>query len=98
MSGVQGRGLSVCAPRLPGFILLVGFSGALLVLSALDMVLWLPLGAAFTIDGSYESNGSFLAWGWPFPGCGGAALRSGAYPAGGLRWSCACGFGFGYRL
>ena len=51
MSGVQGRGLSVCAPRLPGFILLVGFSGALLVLSALDMVLWLPLGAAFAVVG-----------------------------------------------
>ena len=35
---VQNRGLGACAPRLPGFILLVGFGGALLVVSILGIV------------------------------------------------------------
>ena len=35
---VQNRGLGACAPRPPGFILLVGFGGALLVVSILGIV------------------------------------------------------------
>ena len=45
-----------------------------------------------------KAMGLFWPGGGPFRVVGGAALRSGAYPAGRLRWSCACGFGFGYRL
>ena len=60
---VQDQGLSVCVPRLLGFILLMGFSGALLV-SVLDMV-WIAICGCFCGPG---------APGWPFPGWGGGGL------------------------
>ena len=86
---VQDQGLSVCVPRLLGFILLMGFSGALLV-SVLDMV-WIAICGCFCGPG---------APGWPFPGWGGRgacglcpksrsrcarALPSEVYPAGKLQ-------------
>ena len=60
---VQDQGLGVCVPRLLGFILLMGFSGALLV-SVLDMV-WIAICGSFCGPG---------ATGWPFPGWGGEGL------------------------
>ena len=92
-------------PCLAGFILLVGCSGPLLVVSALDMGLSFVARLSVLLGG-----GSLLAWGWLFPGCrgacgclwdrglGGRASSSGVYPAVGLQWRFACGFGFGRGL
>ena len=72
MSGFRGLAR---APRLLGFGLLVGFSGALLVVSALDMVCDCHLGRfcgpGVVVGGSCGAYWSLLAWGWPFPGCWG---------------------------
>ena len=37
MGCIQGRGLGGCVSRLPGFVLLGGFMGSLLVVSILGM-------------------------------------------------------------
>ena len=55
---VQDQGLSVCVPRLLGFILLVGFSGALLV-SVLDMV-WIAICGC--LGGPFRAGGEGSLW------------------------------------
>ena len=69
VGGVQSRGLGVCAPRLPGFVLLVGFSGALLGLAPVGAVglgwpgggLFWPVGGGVDLrSGVYAAGG--LRW------------------------------------
>ena len=62
------------SPHLPGFILLVSFSGTLLVVSILGMVydsyLGLLLRCWGVVNGSCGSYGFLLACGGRFAGCG----------------------------
>ena len=64
---VSRVGGSAPMPRLPGFFLLGGFGGALLVVSVLGIVydchLLLLLESWGGINGSWWSYGSFPAWG-----------------------------------
>ena len=65
VSGIEGL---AGAPRLLGFILLLGCSGALLVVSALDVVWDCHLRPVYR---SYGVSGSFFAWDGPFQVVGG---------------------------
>ena len=102
--------MSGVAPRLPGFILLlVGFSGALLVDSVLGMVCGCPLWLLLRSWGwlMMVSMGAMCLF-WPGVALSGLCPKSGAwrlraspsgiYPAGGLGRHFACGFNFGHGL
>ena len=65
VSGIEGL---AGAPRLLGFILLLGCSGALLVVSALDVVWDCHLRPVYRSCGV---SGSFFAWDGPFQVVGG---------------------------
>ena len=67
------------AAHLPGFILMVGFSGAFLV-----------VGHEGVIDSSCGNYGSFLACRWPFAGCGGGGALVGRLWAASRVESSAC--------
>ena len=102
--------MSRVAPCLSGFILLlVGFSGALLVVLVLGMVcdcpLWLLLRSwVGLLVVSVGAMGLF----WPGVALSGLCPRSGAwrvraspsriYPAGGLERHFTCGLSFGHGL
>ena len=66
---VHSRELGACAPRLLRFILLVSFSGTLLVVSILDIVydMFAICGHFYSPEGVINSScgnyGSFLTWG-----------------------------------
>ena len=61
MGCAQSRELGVRTFRLPGFILLLGFSGTFLVVSIFDMGRFCSPGGV--IDGSCQNYGSLLACG-----------------------------------
>ena len=102
--------MSRVAPCLSGFILLlVGFSGALLVVLVLGMVcdcpLWLLLRSW---EGLLVVSVGAMGLFWPGMALSGLCPRSGAwrvraspsgiYPAGGLERHFSCGLSFGHGL
>ena len=93
------------APHLPEFILLVSFSGTLLVVSVLGS-LWLPFVAAFAVlrgllmvplgamGPFWPGDGTFRAVGEVESLVHALLVPSKVSPAGKLQWHFTCGFNF----